>query len=299
MHKIYRHRDSDNRMTNHSFSTVGVVGAGAMGRGIAQLAAQAGCRVVLLDAQPGAAEAARSTIVAYWQQSQARERISAAQAHTWTTQLQAVDGLSALAGCDLVVEAIVERADAKQALFADLETLLPAQAVLATNTSSLSVTALAAQLQHPERFAGLHFFNPAPLMKVVEIVPGLRTDMAVCERLDALVRAMGHTPVRAQDTPGFIVNRVARPFYGESLRILEEGLADTHTIDRALKEVGGFRMGPFELMDLIGNDINYMVTKTVWESFFYDPRYRPSFTQQRMVQAKWLGRKTGRGVYQY
>ncbi|MGL4809363.1 MAG: 3-hydroxyacyl-CoA dehydrogenase NAD-binding domain-containing protein, partial [Giesbergeria sp.] len=171
-------------MKNHSFSTVGVVGAGAMGRGIAQLAAQANCRVLLLDAQPGAAEAARGTVVAYWQQALARERISAAQASAWAAQLQAVDSPAALAGCDLVIEAIVERTDAKQALFAELEALLPAQAVLVTNTSSLSVTALAARLQRPERFAGLHFFNPAPQMKVVEIVPGLRTDLAVCERLD-------------------------------------------------------------------------------------------------------------------
>ena len=286
-------------MKNHSFSTVGVVGAGAMGRGIAQLAAQANCRVLLLDAQPGAAEAARGTVVAYWQQALARERISAAQASAWAAQLQAVDSPAALAGCDLVIEAIVERTDAKQALFAELEALLPAHAVLVTNTSSLSVTALAARLQRPERFAGLHFFNPAPQMKVVEIVPGLRTDLAVCERLDALVRAMGHTPVAAQDTPGFIVNHAGRGYTTEALRIVEEGVADCATVDRILREQAGFKLGPFELMDLTGLDVSHPVMESIYHQFYEEPRFRPSVTTAQRLAGGLLGRKTGEGFYRY
>jgi 3-hydroxybutyryl-CoA dehydrogenase len=195
-----------------------------------------------------------------------------------------------------VIEAIVEDLAVKKRVFAELEGLLGPDAVLATNTSSLSVTAIAAACATPERVVGLHFFNPAPLMPLVEVVPGVATDPRVRDEALQLMKAWGKVPVTCKDTPGFIVNRVARPYYGESIRIFEEGLAD---IDHALRTIGGFRMGPFELMDLIGNDINFTVTRTVWESFFFDPRYRPSFTQQRMVEAGWLGRKTGRGYFPY
>ncbi len=197
-----------------------------------------------------------------------------------------------------MIEAIIEDLGIKKKLFAELEGILAADAVLATNTSSLSVTAIAGGLMHPERMVGLHFFNPAPLLPLVEVVPGLATDEAIAPRMTALMQAWGKTPVVCKDTPGFIVNRVARPFYGEAIRIYEEGIADMPTIDAAMKSVG-FKMGPFELMDLIGNDINFTVTKTVWEAFFYDPRYKPSFTQQRQVESGRLGRKSGRGYYQY
>jgi 3-hydroxybutyryl-CoA dehydrogenase len=197
-----------------------------------------------------------------------------------------------------VIEAIIEDLGIKKKLFAELEGILAADAVLATNTSSLSVTAIAGGLMHPVRMVGLHFFNPAPLLPLVEVVPGLATDEAIAPRMTALMQAWGKTPVVCKDTPGFIVNRVARPFYGEAIRIYEEGIADMPTIDAAMKSVG-FKMGPFELMDLIGNDINFTVTKTVWEAFFYDPRYKPSFTQQRQVESGRLGRKSGRGYYQY
>ncbi|MBK7555982.1 MAG: 3-hydroxybutyryl-CoA dehydrogenase, partial [Flavobacteriales bacterium] len=207
--------------------------------------------------------------------------------------------LKQLAGCGLVIEAIIEDLGIKKKLFADLEALVSADAVLATNTSSLSVTAIAAACKKPERVIGLHFFNPAPLLPLVEVVPGLASDVELAARSSQLMALWNKTPVICKDTPGFIVNRVARPFYGESIRIFEEGIADMPTIDHAMKTVGGFKMGPFELMDLIGNDINFTVTKTVWESFFYDPRYKPSFTQQRQVEAGWLGRKTGRGYYAY
>jgi len=206
--------------------------------------------------------------------------------------------LNDLAGSGLVIEAIIEDLGIKKKLFAELEGILAADAVLATNTSSLSVTAIAGGLKHPERMVGLHFFNPAPLLPLVEVVPGLATDDALASRMTTLMKAWGKVPVMCKDTPGFIVNRVARPFYGEAIRIYEEGIANMPTIDSAMKSAG-FKMGPFELMDLIGNDINFTVTKTVWEAFFYDQRYKPSFTQQRQVESGRLGRKSGRGYYSY
>ncbi len=278
---------------------IAVIGAGTMGSGIAQVAAQAGHDVVLYDTRREVVDKALAMLRKTLDKLVEKGKLAKEQADGIHGRIAPASDLKELAGSGLVIEAIIEDLGIKKMLFADLEGILSADAVLATNTSSLSVTAIAAACGMPERVIGLHFFNPAPLLPLVEVVPGLATEPALGARMCELMKAWGKVPVVCKDTPGFIVNRVARPFYGESLRILEEGLADTHTIDRALKEVGGFRMGPFELMDLIGNDINYMVTKTVWESFFYDPRYRPSFTQQRMVQAKWLGRKTGRGYYRY
>jgi 3-hydroxybutyryl-CoA dehydrogenase len=208
-------------------------------------------------------------------------------------------GYDVFRSCGLVIEAVVERLDAKQALFTALEKVIAPDAVLGTNTSSLSVAAIAGTCANPERVIGIHFFNPAPVMPLVEIIPAITTDRGVSERITSLVASWGKTTVVATDTPGFIVNRVARPFYGESLRQLEEGIADVATIDWAMRELGGFRMGPFELMDFIGNDVNYAVTRSVFESLFNDPRYTPALTQQRLVEAGLYGRKRDRGYYDY
>ena len=235
-----------------TYTTVGVVGAGAMGRGIAQIAAQAGSTVKLYDTQPQAVAKARDELFSQWDRLLEKGRMDAAAVQACKQRLQAADSLQALADCDLVVEAVVERLDVKKALFAELEAIVRPGAVLATNTSSLSVTAIAAGLKRPQRFAGYHFFNPVPLMKVVEVVAGLKTDPAVCAGLAEYARQMGHTPVQAQDTPGFIVNHAGRGYGTEALRIVGEGVADFATIDRILKDQVGFKLGPFELMDLTG-----------------------------------------------
>ncbi len=280
-------------------SSVGILGAGTMGMGIAQVAATAGHTTFLYDSRQEAVDRAIITLNKTMDKLVEKKKVSHEDASAILGRIRPATLMKELAQCGLVIEAVVEDINVKKKLFSDIEFKVGPNTMLATNTSSLSVTEIAAACQKPERVMGLHFFNPAPLLPLVEVVPGLATSDQNRDRAFELMRSWNKIPVVCKDTPGFIVNRVARPFYGESLRILEEGLADVHTIDRALKEVGGFRMGPFELMDLIGNDINYLVTKTVWESFFFDPRYRPSFTQQRMVQAKWLGRKTGRGHYRY
>ncbi len=279
---------------------IGVVGAGTMGRGIAQAAATVGHPVLLHDSNPQALEDARAFLTHMLGRLVEKGKLAPGQDAEILDRITLLhDELQPLAACGLIIEAIVEDLAAKQALFAKLERLVTPEAILATNTSSLSVTAIAAACQHPERVLGLHFFNPVPLMPLVEVVPGVATAAEVVRQARALMEAWGKTPVVARDTPGFIVNRVARPFYGEALRILEEGIADVPTIDWAMRTLGGFRMGPFELMDLIGNDVNFRVTETLWKAFFYEPRYRPSFIQQRMVEAGRLGRKTGLGFYDY
>ena len=282
---------------DHSMK-VAVIGAGTMGSGIAQVAAQAGHKVVLFDTRREAVDKALVGLRKTLDKLVEKGKLTAEQAEGIHSRITPASDLKDLAGSGLVIEAIIEDLGIKKKLFAELEGILAADAVLATNTSSLSVTAIAGGLMHPVRMVGLHFFNPAPLLPLVEVVPGLATDEAIAPRMTALMQAWGKTPVVCKDTPGFIVNRVARPFYGEAIRIYEEGIADMPTIDAAMKSVG-FKMGPFELMDLIGNDINFTVTKTVWEAFFYDPRYKPSFTQQRQVESGRLGRKSGRGYYQY
>ncbi|MCU0319253.1 MAG: 3-hydroxyacyl-CoA dehydrogenase NAD-binding domain-containing protein [Flavobacteriales bacterium] len=277
---------------------IAVIGAGTMGSGIAQVAAQAGHNVVLFDTRREAVDKALAGLRKTLDKLVEKGKLTTEQADGIHGRITPASDLKELAGSGLVIEAIIEDLVIKQKLFAELEGIVATDAILATNTSSLSVTAIAGKLKHPERMVGLHFFNPAPLLPLVEVVPGLATDAALTTRMMALMQAWGKVPVVCKDTPGFIVNRVARPFYGEAIRIYEEGIADMPTIDAAMKSVG-FKMGPFELMDLIGNDINFTVTKTVWEAFFYDPRYKPSFTQQRQVESGRLGRKSGRGYYQY
>lgn len=278
---------------------VGIIGAGTMGMGIAQVAAQAGHAVVLYDGRPDVVMQALQGLRATMDKLVAKGKLDAREAEATVARIAPARALADMAPCKLVVEAIVEDLAAKKKLFADLELVLGSQAVLASNTSSLSITAIAAACKNPERVIGLHFFNPAPLMPLVEVVPGLLTAAGLGLHMHQLMAGWGKSPVLCKDTPGFIVNRVARPYYGESIRIFEEGIADMASIDHALKTAGGFRMGPFELMDLIGNDINFAVTRSVWEAFFFEPRYKPSLTQQRQVESGRLGRKTGQGYYTY
>jgi len=286
--------------------TVGVVGAGAMGNGIAQLAAAYGHRTILHDTDPAALDRASATIEKNLARSAEKGRISADVAETIRGRVTLAGGDSANAGnlgafrdCGLVIEAIVEDLDAKRNLFKLLEQVVSDDAVLATNTSSLSVTAIARSCSKPGRLLGVHFFNPPTVLPLVEIVPGLTTDDDVTQGVGALMEAWGKRIVVASDTPGFIVNRVARPFYGEALRIYEEGIADMATIDWAMREIGGFKMGPFELMDFIGIDINFAATRAVYEATFHDARFKPFLTQQRLFDAGYLGRKSGRGFYDY
>ncbi len=278
-------------------STVGVIGAGAMGVGIAQVAAMAGHKVVLYDTSNVALEKAGNSLQNIFSRLQEKGKI--AEAATLVQQFEFADKLESFTTCGLVIEAIVEKLDIKKSVFAAVEKTVSDSCILATNTSSLSVTSIAAACRKPERVLGLHFFNPAPLMALVEIVPAVQTNAELIPEAKKMMQSWNKIPVIARDTPGFIVNRVARPFYGEALRIYEEGIADIATIDWAMTEIGQFRMGPFALMDYIGHDVNYVVTETVFQSFFYDPRYKPSFAQKRLLEAGWLGRKSGKGFYAY
>ena len=281
------------------YNNVGVAGAGAMGRGIAQIAAQAGSTVRLYDTQPEAVRRALDDVHGQWDKLQAKGRMDAETVAGCKQRLVAAGSLQDLRDCDLVVEAIVERLDVKKALFAELEAIVGAAAVLATNTSSLSVTAIAAGLKHPGRFAGYHFFNPVPLMKVVEVIAGLKTDPAVCEGLAAYAQQMGHTPVQAQDTPGFIVNHAGRAYGTEALRIVSEGVADFATIDRILRDQVGFKLGPFELMDLTALDVSHPVMESIYRQYYDEPRYRPSVITAQRLAGGVVGRKVGEGFYRY
>jgi len=276
---------------------VGVIGSGAMGSGIAQVAAMAGHKVVLYDNNEQAMEKAKANLSKTLQKLEEKGKIrSAAEV---IGRFTFANTIPAFSDCTLVIEAIVERLEVKKAVFAEVEGVVSDTCVLASNTSSLSITSIAAACKKPSRVLGLHFFNPAPLMALVEVIPAIQTDPALVAEATELMHKWGKMPVVAKDTPGFIVNRVARPFYGEAIRIYEEGIADIPTIDWAMTEIGGFKMGPFTLTDYIGHDVNYVVTETVFQSFFFDPRYKPSFSQKRLLEAGWLGRKTGRGFYNY
>ena len=270
-----------------------------MGRGIAQIAAQAGSQVLLFDATAGSAAAARASVYAQWDKLRDKGRLDADQTDALKSRLICADFLGALSGCDLVIEAIVERLDAKAGLFAELEKIVSPDTVLASNTSSLSVTAIAAKMVHPGRFAGFHFFNPVPLMKIVEVIAGLKSSPAVCERLSAFARQMGHTPVRAQDTPGFIVNHAGRGYGTEALRVVGEGVADFATIDRILRDQIGFKLGPFELMDLTALDVSHPVMESIYHQYFEEPRYRPSVITAQRLAGGVVGKKVGAGFYNY
>ena len=276
---------------------VGVIGSGAMGAGIAQVAASAGHKVVVYDNNGAALDRAKKNLSATLQKLQEKGKITSAE--EILDRFTFSDSIADFAHCGLIIEAIVENLDIKKSVFKEVELVVSNNCILASNTSSLSITSIAAACKNPSRVMGLHFFNPAPLMALVEIIPAIQTDAALIPAAKELMQQWGKIPVIAKDTPGFIVNRVARPFYSEAIRIMEEGIADMATIDWALTEIGGFRMGPFTLMDYIGHDVNYVVTETVFTSFFYDPRYKPSFSQKRLLEAGWLGRKTGRGFYNY
>lgn len=291
-------------MSTPAIQTLGIAGTGAMGRGIAQIAAQAGLEVRLYDAKPGAAETARTALLQTLQELEAKGKVAAGTAVAVAPRLVVADALAGFAGCDAVVEAIVENLEAKRDLFRTLEQIVAPQAILATNTSSLSVTAIAAACTRPERVAGFHFFNPVPLMKVVEVVAGARTAPAACEALTALASRMGHAPVNAKDTPGFIVNHAGRGYLTEALRAVGESAGDFIDVDRILREQvaldgKGFRLGPFELLDLTALDVSHPVMESVYRQYYEEPRYRPSVITAQRLAAGLLGKKVGEGFYRY
>jgi 3-hydroxybutyryl-CoA dehydrogenase len=280
-------------------TTIGIIGGGTMGAGIAQVASQAGHSVSVIDSNEAVLQKAEKNLQATLLKMVEKGKISQNRADEIANRIEWTSDKSNLKNASLVIEAIIENLEIKQSVFSELETIVGDECILATNTSSLSVTSIASSCQKPERVIGIHFFNPAPLMELVEIVPALQTAPEVITNAKRLIDSWGKKTVLTKDTPGFIVNRIARPFYSEAIRQYEEGVADIATIDQAMKQYGGFRMGPFELMDMIGHDVNYTVTETVWKSFYFDPRYTPSFSQKRLVEAKWFGRKSGRGFYNY
>ncbi|NNC69881.1 MAG: 3-hydroxybutyryl-CoA dehydrogenase [Flavobacteriaceae bacterium] len=278
---------------------IGIIGSGTMGSGIAQVAATADCKVTLYDTSKVALDKAKIGLHKILTRLIEKDRIDSAEKSKIENNISYVNTLKSLSDSDLIIEAIVENLAIKQRVFSELENYLSGDCIIASNTSSLSIASIASSLKRPERCIGIHFFNPAPLMKLVEIIPAVQTSKEILDKSVNIISSWKKIVAIAKDTPGFIVNRVARPFYGESLRIYEEGLADFATIDKSLKTLGGFKMGPFELMDFIGNDINYTVTESVFAAFYYDPRYKPSFTQKRLAEAGYLGRKSGKGYYEY
>ncbi|WP_417865955.1 3-hydroxyacyl-CoA dehydrogenase NAD-binding domain-containing protein [Xanthomarina gelatinilytica] len=278
---------------------IGIIGGGTMGSGIAQVAATSGCKVKLFDTNQAALDKARVALEKILARLVEKGRIVTSEKDRIQANISYVETLKDLSDSNLTIEAIVENLEIKKNLFSELESYVSDACIIASNTSSLSIASIASSLQKPERCIGIHFFNPAPLMKLVEVVPAIQTSQEVLEISVKIIKDWKKTVAVAKDTPGFIVNRVARPFYGEALRIYEEGIASFETIDSAMKNIGGFRMGPFELMDFIGNDVNYTVTETVFTAFYFDPRYKPAFTQKRFAEAGYLGRKSGKGYYDY
>ena len=280
-------------------SKVGIIGSGTMGIGIAQVAATSGCEVFLYDANAAQTQKSLTNLKKVLDRLVEKQKISSEKSEEIFNKIKPCTELSDFKNCDLVIEAIIENKEIKTNVFQNLEKIVSENCVISSNTSSISITSLSSELKNPERFIGIHFFNPAPLMPLVEVIPGLLTEKNLARKMYSLMENWGKTPVIAKDVPGFIVNRIARPFYGEALRIVEENIAAPEQIDDAMRTLGNFKMGPFELMDLIGIDVNFSVTKTVYQDYFFDPKYKPSLLQQRMSEAKLLGRKTGKGFYDY
>jgi 3-hydroxybutyryl-CoA dehydrogenase len=289
----------ENQILLENNMKVGVIGSGTMGSGIAQVAATSGCMVKIYDTKQEALDKSKVNLEKVLARLIVKGRIDETEKSRIQGNISYVNNLKDLGGSNLTIEAIIENLAIKQKVFSELETYVADDCIIASNTSSLSIASIAASLQKPERCVGIHFFNPAPLMKLVEVIPAIQTSQEVLDKATQTISDWKKVVAIAKDTPGFIVNRVARPFYGEALRIYEEGLADFATIDWALKSLGGFKMGPFELMDFIGNDVNYTVTETVFTAFYFDPRYKPAFTQKRFSEAGYLGRKSGKGYYDY
>jgi 3-hydroxybutyryl-CoA dehydrogenase len=278
---------------------IAIIGSGTMGSGIAQVAATAGCEVKIYDTNLDALAKSKSNLEITLSKLVEKAKIDEHEKSRIENNISYAHTLGELSHSDLVIEAIIENMEIKRKLFSELENYVSPETILASNTSSLSIASIAASCQKPERVIGIHFFNPAPLMQLVEVIPAVQTSEEVLQKSVQIISDWKKVVAVAKDTPGFIVNRVARPFYSESLRIYDEGVADFATIDWALKSIGNFRMGPFELMDMIGHDVNYVVTETVFTAFYFDPKFKPSFTQKRLLEAGFLGRKSGRGFYNY
>lgn len=291
----------NSQLSNIKFqiSKVGVIGSGTMGIGIAHVAATNGCEVFLFDVNTSQTEKSMGGLRKKLDRLVEKGKLEDNAADQIFGRIKSCSQISELKDCELAIEAIIENADIKKKVFAELESSVSENCIIGSNTSSISITSLSADLKNPERFIGIHFFNPAPLMPLVEVIPGLLTEKNLPQEMYDLMKSWGKVPVIAKDIPGFIVNRIARPFYGEALRIVEENIATVEQVDEAMKSLGNFRMGPFELMDLIGIDVNFSVTQTVYKDYFYDPKYKPSLLQQRMSEAKLHGRKTGKGFYDY
>ena len=282
-----------------SFKNIGVIGAGSMGIGIAQVASTAGCNIFLFDQNKSVSEQSIKKLEKILFRLIDKGKLNIVEKNSILKNITIVDSLESMKDSDLIIEAIIENSTIKKELFSYMESIVSNDCVLATNTSSISITSLASSLKNPSRFIGIHFFNPAPVMPLVEIIPALQTNNHLVKEVHQLLINWNKKPVVAKDSPGFIVNRIARPFYSEALRIYEEQIADFKTIDFAMKHIGGFKMGPFELMDFIGNDVNYAVTESVFKAFYFDPRYKPSFTQKQYADAGWHGRKSSKGYYDY
>ncbi len=291
-------KTQNSKLKTHNLK-VGIIGSGTMGIGIAQVASNAGCEVFLYDANAAQTEKSLSGLKKTLNKLTEKGKLTAEKANEVFNNIKPCTDISGLKDSDLVIEAIIENKEIKTKVFGELESFVSKECIIGSNTSSISITSLSSELKNPERFIGIHFFNPAPLMPLVEVIPGLLTDKDVPQNIYDLMKSWGKTPVFAKDIPGFIVNRIARPFYGEALRIVEENIATPQEVDEVMRTIGNFKMGPFELMDLIGIDVNFSVTQTVYKDYFFDPKYKPSLLQQRMAEAKLLGRKTGKGFYDY